>query len=107
MKILLDECIPRKLKPSFVAHDCQTVPEAGLEGKKNGELLSIAEGKGFEVFLTLDKGIEFQQNLSGHRTAVIILKAKSNRVADLIPLVQDCITKLRSMRPGQILTIGE
>jgi Domain of unknown function (DUF5615) len=55
MKILLDECIPRKLKYSFPDHECQTVPEAGLSGQKNSALLSLAESAGFELFLTIDK----------------------------------------------------
>jgi hypothetical protein len=56
MKVLLDECIPRKLKSAFAEHDCMTAPEAGLAGKKNGVLLSLAESAGFDVFLTLDRG---------------------------------------------------
>ena len=56
MKILLDECIPRKFKNSLADHECLTVPEAGLAGKKNGELLSIAEHQGYTIFLTMDKG---------------------------------------------------
>lgn len=63
MKILLDECIPRKLKGALANHDCKTVPEAGLAGKKNGALLSLAEGAGFDIFLTMDKGLQYQQNL--------------------------------------------
>ena len=50
MKVLIDECIPRKIKRSLPGHECQTVPEAGLAGKTNGELLSLAERQGFEVF---------------------------------------------------------
>jgi len=52
MRILLDECIPKKFKKCFVGHECSTVPEAGLAGYKNGELLTLAEREGFEVFLT-------------------------------------------------------
>jgi len=72
MKILLDECIPRKLKNSFPGHECQTVPEAGLAGQKNGLLLSLAEGAGFDLFITIDKGLQYQQNLAGprHRNSV-------------------------------------
>jgi hypothetical protein len=61
MKILIDECIPRKFKNGLAEHECKTVPEAGLSGKKNGELLSLAEEQGFHVFVTMDKGIEFEQ----------------------------------------------
>ena len=59
MKILIDECIPRKFKGCLPNHECQTVPEAGLAGKKNGELLSLAERAGFRPLVTMDKGIEF------------------------------------------------
>jgi hypothetical protein len=54
VRVLLDECMPRKLKNSLPGHECATAPEAGLAGKKNGELLSLAEKMGFDVFLTLD-----------------------------------------------------
>ena len=60
MKVLLDECIPRKLKYPLADHDCKTVPEAGLAGQKNGLLLSLAEAAGFELFLTMDKGLQYQ-----------------------------------------------
>jgi hypothetical protein len=52
MRVLLDECVPRKLKNHLLGHECVTVPDAGLAGKKNGELLSLAVQAGFEVFLT-------------------------------------------------------
>jgi predicted nuclease of predicted toxin-antitoxin system len=65
MKILIDECVPRKFKYRLVDHHCQTVPEAGLAGKENGELLSIAEKRGSEVFLTIDKGFAYEKVLSG------------------------------------------
>ena len=56
MRVLLDECIPRKLKHSLIDHECSTVPEAGFSGKKNGALLDLAEKAGFEVFVTMDRG---------------------------------------------------
>jgi hypothetical protein len=86
MKVLLDECIPRKLKRSVAGHECLTVPEAGLAGKKNGELLSLAESLGFGIFVTMDKGAEYEQNLGGRTIAINILRAKSNRLADILPL---------------------
>jgi predicted nuclease of predicted toxin-antitoxin system len=106
MKILLDECLPRKLTDYFASHECQTVPEALLGGKKNGELLAVAERQGFEIFLTMDKGLEYEQNLTGRKIAVVILRAKSNRLADLTPLVEACLAQMRSLRPGQIARIG-
>jgi hypothetical protein len=79
MRVLLDECIPRKLKYSLLDQECQTVPEAGLAGKKNGTLLKLAESAGFEIFVTMDKGLEYEQNLAGRSIALLILRAKSNR----------------------------
>jgi Domain of unknown function (DUF5615) len=90
MKVLLDECIPRKFKIHFPEHDCTTVPELGLAGTKNGELLSLAEQRGFEVFVTLDRGIQYEQNLPHRKIAVIIIRARSSRLADLLPYVPEC-----------------
>jgi len=106
MKILLDECIPRKFKNSLADHECLTVPEAGLAGKKNGELLSIAEHQEYTIFLTMDKGVEYEQNLKHRGIAIMILRAKSNRVVDLLPLVPDRLRQMGSIRAGQIVRIG-
>ena len=104
MRILLDECIPRALKAHFVSHECRTVPEAGWAGKKNGELLKLAEGS-YDVFLTLDKGMQYQQNLSGCAIAVLIVKTISNRIEDLINRVPACLTALDRIRPGQVFRV--
>jgi hypothetical protein len=61
MKVLLDECIPRKLKNEFAEHEVYTVPEMGFSGQMNGALLMLAETAGFEVFLTMDRGLQYQQ----------------------------------------------
>jgi predicted nuclease of predicted toxin-antitoxin system len=108
MRLLLDECVPRTLKLSFSVdgHECLTVPEAGLASKTNGELLRLAE-RTFDVLITLDKGIQFQQNLTDCRIAILLLRASSSRIADLLPLVPACLSALRSIRPGQVIPIGE
>ena len=106
MKILIDECVPRKFKRSLSNHDCQTVPEAGLAGKENGELLSIAEERGFKVFVTMDKGFEYEQDLAGRAIALLVLHAKSNQIDDLLPLVPTCLAQLSSIKPGQLTRVG-
>jgi predicted nuclease of predicted toxin-antitoxin system len=106
MKILLDECIPRKLKYSLPHHECQTVPEAGLAGKKNGALLDLAESAGCEIFVTMDKGLEYEQNLAGRSIAILMLRAKSNRLADLLPLVPDLLRAMKLARKGEINRIS-
>jgi uncharacterized protein DUF5615 len=104
-KLLLDECIPRKFKEHLSGYDCLTVPEAGWAGRKNGELLSLAENAGFQVFVSLDQGIEWQQNLTGRNIAVILLRAKSNRLADLIPLTEKILMSLSSIEPGLLVRV--
>jgi predicted nuclease of predicted toxin-antitoxin system len=104
MKVLLDECIPRKFKESFVDHACWAVPEAGLAGKKNGVLLSLAEERDFDVFLTLDKGIEYQQNLAGRKIAIIVIRVKSNRLAALLPHADACPSQMRQFDRGSSLS---
>jgi len=65
MRILIDECIDERFRNSFSNHDCQTARYAGLAGLQNGELLTAAQTAKFDVFLTVDQGIEYQQNLAG------------------------------------------
>jgi hypothetical protein len=105
MKLLLDECVPRKLKNHLSGIECQTVPEAGFAGKKNGELLSLAESQGFEVFLTIDRGIEFEQNLNLRNIAVIVIHSGSSRLEDLMPYARGILGMLSSIRPGQLIKI--
>lgn len=106
MRLLLDECVPRKFKNALPGHDCRTVPEEGLAGKKNGELLSLAEKSGFEVFLTLDRGLEYEQNLRGRVIAVVLVRAQSNRLADLLPHSAEILGTIRSIRPGELVKVG-
>lgn len=106
MKVLLDECIPRSFKRHLLGHDCQTVPEAGWAGKKNGELLSLAEASDFDVFLTIDRGIEYQQNLSTRRIAIVLIKSRSSRLQDLLQHLQEILGALDLIKPGQLMQIG-
>ncbi len=107
MRILIDECIDVRFRSCFPGHDCQTASYAGLAGLKNGELLTAAETAKFDVFLTVDQGIEYQQNLSGRSIAIIIVRAESNRLADLLPHAAECVARISSLQRGQIARIGE
>ena len=106
MKLLLDECVPRKLKNHLPGVDCQTVPEAGLAGKKNGDLLSSAEQAGFQAFLTLDQGIEYEQNLQHRTIGVVVILAKSSQLGDLLPHVPNIVEVLSSIQGGQLVKVG-
>jgi hypothetical protein len=105
MKVLLDECVPKRLAQSFVGYDCITVPNAGLAGVKNGELLSAAERLGFEIFITIDQGIAYQQNLSGRRIAILVLRPKTSRLVDLLPLVPECLAQMQTVASGDLRII--
>src|SRR5438105_12653782 len=107
MRILIDECIDERFRNSLPGHDCQTARYAGLAGLKNGELLTAAESAKFDVFLTADQGIEYQQNLTGRSIAIIILRTKSNRLKDLLPHIPACLTQITSIRAGQIVIIED
>jgi hypothetical protein len=78
----------------------------GWLGKRNGELLSMAEKAGFDVFLSLDRGIEFQQNLEARRIAVLLVRVRSSRLADLLPYVPEIRKTLGSLRPGEFVRVG-
>src|SRR5580704_4298864 len=105
MRLLLDECVDEKFRHYFPGHDCQTARYAGFAGLENGDLLQAAESAGFDVLLTLDKGITFQQNLSGRKISLVVFYSTSNKLANLLPLVPDCLAKLESVQPGQVVKI--
>ena len=86
MRVLLDECIDRRLSSDIVGHKVHTVSQMGWAGMINGDLLALADGD-FEVFVTVDRNLSFQQDLPRFRVAVIVLEGRSNRLADLQPLV--------------------
>jgi predicted nuclease of predicted toxin-antitoxin system len=107
MKILIDECLPAALKENLTAlgHQCQTVRQAGFGSKKNGELLTLAEGR-WNVVLTSDRNIKNQQNMTGRSVSILILCAKSNRMKDLLPLMPACARALLSIQAGQVAEVG-
>ena len=105
MRILTDECIDERFRNSLPGHDCQTARYARLSGLKNGDLLKAAEAAKSDFFLTVDQGIEYQQNLTGRKMAIIIFHTKSNRLHNLLQLVPACLARIESIHPGQIVNI--
>ena len=104
MKILLDECVDQRFRRDLVGYDVATVQEAGWGGKKNGELLTLA-AKTYQVFITVDRNLYFQQNFSAFSIAVLVLVARTNRLADLRPLAKEVLSQLSVLKPGQVLLI--
>lgn len=104
MRVLLDECVPRRLKRDLPGHDTRTAPEMGWASKRNGDLLRVAEHE-FDVFLTVDQKLQDQQNLSTFNIAVIVLVAPNNTLAELRRLMPKVLESLPTAKPGQALVI--
>jgi predicted nuclease of predicted toxin-antitoxin system len=105
MKLLLDECIDRKFAREFVDYEIKTVPQMGWAGVKNGQLLALAEVE-FDVFITVDRNLSFQQNLPQFDIAVIVLQAPSNRLADLKPLAPKVLAILAMATREQVMIVS-
>lgn len=105
MKVLLDECLPKKLKREVVADEVKTVPEVGWASKKNGELLRLAQ-QDFDVLLTNDQNLEHQQNLKKFDLAFVVLVALTNDIEDLKPLMPAANEAMRTIQAGEIRYIA-
>lgn len=106
MRVLLDENVPRKLKHQLAPeHDATTVQEHGWSGLLNGDLLHAADQE-FDAFLTLDRGVEYQQNLTGFKLRVIVVRAFGNKYEELLPLVPSLHAALSRANPGEIVHVA-
>lgn len=90
----------------FEEHSVRRLGFSGFAGLKNGALLLAAERAGFDVLVTVDQSIPDQQNVHHYRISLLILCGRTNRLADLKPLVPAALHALRSIGPGQVLVIG-
>ena len=104
MRIFLDECIDWRLSRDISGHDVKTARQMGWTAIKNGELLALASAH-FDAFVTVDRNLAFQQDVSGLRIAVVVLQAKSNRLNDLRPLMPGLLSKLDSAQQGTVTII--
>ncbi len=105
MRLLLDEGVPKRLKQERPDHVVKTVQDMGWAGIKNGALLRLANGQ-FDALLTVDQGIEYQQNLSGLTIGIVVFVATSNDIDDLRPLLPDVQQALAALKPGEITLVG-
>jgi predicted nuclease of predicted toxin-antitoxin system len=107
VRVLLDEQLPRQLAQALPGHDVRTVQQEGWAGLANGELLRRASEAGFQVFLTADQNLQFQQNLARSPLYVIVLVAPSNALEDLLPLLPAVLQAIPDVRPGHVQRVGE
>jgi hypothetical protein len=106
MRVLLDECVPRALRNDIPGHQVRTVAEAGWAGVKNGELLRRAAAE-FDVLITVDRNLEYQQSFAGLSLAVIVIHASSNDIAVLRPLMPAVCVALAQTRSGVVTHVGD
>lgn len=106
MRLLIDECLPRRVKFLLAAGgaEFETVRDAGFSGKENGEFLALAD-KDFDVFVTIDRNIPFQQNSAGKRIAILIIRAASSDLDDIRPHIPKAIAALKSIKPQQVVEV--
>ena len=106
MRLLLDECVPRPLERDLVGHDVHHVVDMGWSAKRNGELLTLMVAEGFETLLTVDRNLEFQQNIRASGIGVMVVIVRRNRLKELRPLVPDMLKALVKVRRGELITVG-
>jgi len=105
MNILLDECLDWRLARHLGGHQVRTVQEMGWDGIKNGELLALAQNQ-FEVFITGDRNISFQQNVTHFSILVVVLEAQSIRLIHTRPLMPKVLSAISTLKPGQVVRVG-
>lgn len=105
MRVLLDESVPWALRHYLPNHEVRTVKYMGWDGKTNGELLELARG-GFDVLITVDQSLPYQQNITERDVAVVVLAARTNGIHDLRLLVPDLLRNLDFLKRGQVVLIG-
>ena len=106
MRVLLDECVPRPLGRALSGHDWSTVPKEGWSGFKNGQLLRAIEGR-WDVLLTTDANIPWQQAITRFNLAVLIVRARSNDIDALKPWVPEILRALPALPKGTVTEVGD
>jgi predicted nuclease of predicted toxin-antitoxin system len=105
MRLLLDECMPRRFKRDLVGYEVSTVEHAGLKGLKNGRLLQAASAR-FNALITVDRNLIRQHKISDFNICIIVLTAFSNRYSDLVPLLPKIADALTKISPGRVIELS-
>ncbi len=104
-KVLLDECVDRRFARALPDHEVQSVASMGWSGIKNGDLISRAAAQ-FDCLITVDQGMPFQHDLGRFDIALLVLRAKTNRLQDLLVLAPDVLAALASIKAGTVAGWG-
>ena len=108
MRLLLDECLPKDFAREFPGHTVRTVPQVGWASVSNGRLLRlIGASNQFDVFVTMDKNLPRQQKIRGFGFAVVVLRARSNRLVHVVPFASEILRRLAEFQPGQVFVLSD
>lgn len=105
MKVFVDECVDWRLSRDIAGHEVKTARQMGWSEIKNGQLLALAQEL-FDVFVTVDRNLSFQQHLPAFSIAVIVMRARSNRLSDLQPLVSTLLAQIETAPRGAVTYVG-
>lgn len=107
MKILLDECVTKKVKPLLPDFEVKTVAEMGFSGLKNGKLLTATQEAGFDLLITIDKNMDFQQNISKFKLTIVVFGVKNSNIKYIQPLIPIFIQSVKTFQKGRTYNIAE
>lgn len=105
-RVLLDECVPRRLRRALPQFDVVHVRDAGWTGRRNGVLLRLMLEAGYQVFVTVDRNLEYQQNVAAAGVAVVVLLARKNRLQELLPLMPRAAEAIAAAAPGTVTRVA-
>jgi predicted nuclease of predicted toxin-antitoxin system len=105
MRVVLDECLPKRLTRELPGHMARTVQQMGWSGISNGKLLCLIRGQ-FDAFITVDSNLAYQQDLQTLPVAVVVLRAPSNKIEDLRPLLPRLLATMAALKPGELRVVG-
>lgn len=105
-RVLLDECVPRRLRREPPGHDVDTVPDVGWASRRNGDLRRAMLDADFEVFVTMDRNLAYQQNVAEAGVAVVVVRARTNRLRDLLPLAPALRDAVAAAPVGTVTSVG-
>lgn len=105
MRILIDECLNWRLSRALTGHYAVSAQKMGWSGIKNGKLLTLAVENGFDVFVTGDRNLSFQQNVTEYAIAVVVLEAEGIQLHHTLPLMPKVIALLPTLQPGQVVRV--
>jgi rRNA-processing protein FCF1 len=106
VRVLIDECVPVQLRPALEGVEAYTVRQKRWLGRRNGALLAAMRNDGFDVLITMDRALPHQQDIRRAGISLILLSARSNRIADIEPLIPAILEALKSITPGEVVRVA-